>query len=116
MDGHVTALADMTCTLQIMKTKKIKKIQGSEAVKNSVTKEMKKKESKACIDERGSKALRNVDVFINPASLPYRQAPWLSDRRPWTQSRSSSWVSPEPPAMNAETSALSSGALPCARA
>jgi hypothetical protein len=27
---------------------------------------------------------------IDPASLPYRQAPWLNDRRPWTQSRSSS--------------------------
>lgn len=59
-------------------------------------------------------ALRNVNVCINHASRPYRQAPWLNDRRPCTQSRSSSWLSPDPPAMKAETSALSSGgALPC---
>lgn len=48
----MTALADMTSTLQIMRTKEDKKIQGSVAIRNSVTKEMgEKRRTKVRIDE-----------------------------------------------------------------
>lgn len=104
---------------RIMKTEKIKKYRAPNNIEfnHEENKERKKgKKSTKQTNDRNQSRFGMSRSLSNAVSLPYRQAPWLNDRRPWTQSRSSSCVSPEPPAIKAETSSLNSGALPCGRA
>lgn len=75
--------------------------------------QQKKTKGKVCLNDNGLKRHISVPVPCCLSLKGYLHAPWLRDRRPWTQSRSSSWLPPGPPVIKAETSALNSaGAFP----